>query len=201
MKQIRNLLMVLTILPVQVFAANPAQDKFVSLVKENKCDQAEKQAHLIFKGSELLMARGFNLYFCRGDQQAGIALIKKSAEMGNKNAHEALQRIKKQNDEAQANQARCDDAYAIDATYSKHIKEIQDVYGQEIEATRSQGTSAFLLGAGGTGGIGETLSSAGRASMPYTDRINRLAFERDSKIRDIRYKQSQLRIENQRCFP
>lgn len=191
--------LLIALIPTALLAGERGAEKFIRLMEEKRCDQAEQQAKQVFKGSFLLYAQGMVNYFCRGDKRAGYAQFKQSANMGDATAKTLLADIDRQSKEIQ--ESRCNDVYALDATYSKHIAEIQDVYAQEIEATRSQGTSAFLLGAAGTGSIGETLGSAGRASMPYTDRINRLVFERDSKIREIRRKQSQLRVENRPCFP
>ena len=199
MRKLWACFLVVALFSSNLLAGESAAEKFVRLMKEKKCDQAEQQAKLISKGSLLVYSRGLVAYFCRGDKQTGYALFTQSADMGDSTAKQMLAEIDRRSKEIQA--SRCDKVYAVDATYSKQIAEIQDVFEQEIEATRSQGLSAFLLGAGGYGSGGEALASGGRASMPYTDRVNRLAFERDSKIREIRYKQNQLRTENRQCFP
>lgn len=184
---------------INAIAAETPQQKLDRLVAENKCDQADNYVATVVKGSSLVYMQGWIEYFCRGNKPKGYALMKKSADLGNSAAKKSILELDRR--ARDKFESQCDHVYGLDASYSKYISEIKDVYGQQIEETRSDGTTAYLLGAGGTGNIGDTLSSSGRASMPYTERINRLAFERDSKIREIRHKQNQLRLENKQCFP
>lgn len=180
--------------------ASPQENQVAVLINKKQCDAAESYAHKNLKGSVLPYWLGINEGSCRGNKEAGVALIKQSAQMGNAEAKKTVAIWAKNQESAkQQKQALCDDVFGYDAMFDEQIKETQEIYRKLLDRLSDQRLQATL--AGGAGRSWSAGQGMAQASAPYDNKINQVILERDNKISNLKYEQKKLRYENKDCYP
>lgn len=180
--------------------ASSQENQVAVLINKKQCDAAESYAHKNLKGSVLPYWLGVNEGSCRGNKEAGVALIKQSAQMGNAEAKKTVAIWAKNQESAkQQKQVLCDEVFGYDAMFDEQIKETQDIYGNLLDRLSDQRLQASLAGAGGRSWT--WAQGMQQASAPYDNKINQVILERDNKISKLKYEQKKLRYDNRDCYP